>query len=368
MGETRTGVVAVVPTMGGDIARLTACIGSLKSSLFELDIVCVVNSSTIDPAELSGLGVRVEIAGVNLGWAGGMIFGAEVTDAPLIWFVQDDMTVRPETLGELVSALDADPSLGMVGPLSVGEDGQVPAGSSGGLISDDGKVISWSWYPVEPCSPEDPEAAPPLSYLPNRGTLVRRSAFEKCGGTDPRLYPAQYVDVDLSMRMRANGFTFALVPRALISHSGSGSTPRAFVEFLHSRNLQRFMMSWFPGRPTPDELYFPVYETRPDPVARPPHGLHPRVSDSLALAVLQSASDSLTHLARVFTATHIPIARERDRLVGELEAANQRTAAQAIRVAELEAAHAELRRSTSWRLTGPLRRISRLAARALRRG
>jgi GT2 family glycosyltransferase len=337
-------IVAIVPTMLDKPRRVEKCLSSLAAGTgkHRLAVLCVVNSSTADPRSVKLHGATAEVVGLNLGWPGGLAFGIGRSTAPLIWFVQDDMVVLPDTLSELVAALGDDEGLGLVGPLVVDEHGMVPAGSCGGRISDDGAIIGWA--PATACRPEELTDLESLSYVPSRGMLVRRIALERTAGPNARLYPLQYVDADLCYQLRRAGYALRLVPSARVQHLAGGATSAGYARFLQSRNAQAFSHAWFEDRPSPPEKYFAVYWARPDAVEAARHPIHPELPRELLDAVAQSAADTLTHLGRVFTAELD--ARSYDQvtiLEGELDAA-------LTRIRELES-------STSWRITAPLRTI-----------
>lgn len=389
--SNRPEVVAVLPTMGLRTARLDACIESLIAGSAEvrLAIIVVSNSSTADPGLLGRDEVEVLAPGLNLGWAGGLAYGAARTSSPFLWWMQDDVVVEAGTLAALRQVLLDDPDLACSSPVQIDEDGRVPAGSCGGMISDEG--VLGQWLPTAACDPHELPDLSKLSYLPSRGLLVRRSAFDRVGGPNVRLYPAQFVDADFAFRLRSHGLSQRAVTAARLRHSGSASTPAPFAQFLHSRNAGTFAATWFPDSAPPPDRYFPVSDARPDPPRTPTHPIDATVSRDLIDAVAQSASDVVTHLGRTFARqdaeNHTRAARDaaaaearEDRLremAAELAEATSRLAemhgqrdAIAHELHEVSARSAaasrsldEITASRSWRITAPLRTLSGLVRR-----
>jgi len=354
-------VVAVLPTMGLAPERLAACVESMMESSgpARLAILVILNSSTVDPVTIERTEIRVLVAGVNLGWAGGLNFGASQSNSNYIWWMQDDVVVEARSLEFLFEALEADLALACASPLSVTDGGNVVAGSCGGIIAPNGALDRW--LPEEECAPDQLPDLSLLSYMPSRALLVRRAAFDQVEGPNVRLYPAQYVDVDFSFRLRVHGLTGMTVKGSLIRHSGSGSTPAKFAQFLQSRNAQDFSAAWFPGAAPSPERYFPVHSLRPDDPATPRHPVNAAIPTELVRDTAQSASDALSHLGRVFNAF---AAESADRLSqSELQAAHSSAEAR-----RLEARVDAFQTSTSWRITSPLRRISDCLARRARTG
>ena len=348
--EDSPDVLAVVPTMATDLDRLRRCVSSLAATAgpLRVGILCVINSSTIAPFTLEG--ATVESAGLNWGWGGGLQFGASLADSAMIWFIQDDMTVRPDTLNHLHSALLSDSTLGAVSPVMIGDDGRVPPGSCGGFVSSDGALTGW--YPTEPCAVEALDDLGQLSYVPSRGLLVRRAAYADAGGPNARLYPVQFVDVDFCFRLTSLGWGFRMIPTAAVAHESQGSTPTRFAQFLHSRNIDTFRQDWFPGTPNPPARFIDTAAKRPDPVTAPRRHVHRSVSGTLVEAVAQSAADTLTHAARVFAAL---LDSEAARSQAQREADSRRAEAAEADNAALRARIESLEASRSWRITAPLR-------------
>lgn len=343
--------------MGNDHPRLLRCIDSLLATVTDrrLSIVCIVNNSTGLHRPLDRPSVHVIEAGINLGWAGGLILGTDLTAAPLVWFIQDDMTVGPNTFDAEADAIGSDPSLGCVGPIVV-HDGMVPMGSCGGTVSPHGEVVNFC--PPAACRPEELRDLDKTSYVPSRGMLVRREAFYAAGGPNARLYPVQFVDIDFSYRLRAAGWTARLETSAHVTHSVNGSSPTGYVHFLYSRNISLFASTWIGATAEPPEPFFPVAHLRPDAIESPRVPLHHGISATLMQEVGQSAADALTHLGRLFSVE--------ERALADARATILRQEAQLAEIDRLTHELALITGSRSWKLTSPLRSAKSVLARRRR--
>jgi GT2 family glycosyltransferase len=329
-------VVAVIPTMANRRDSLEAAIQSVTSSTgpLRVAVVCVVNASTKPDVELESLGVDLRFAGINLGWAGGLAYGSGLSDADFVWFVQDDMIAAPGALAALVAALRNDKRLGAVAPLVLSADGLVVRHSCGGRT--DGNGLVSDWLPAEPVAASELVGVGELSYIPSRGTLVRRDALAATGGPNPRLYPVQFVDVDFCRRLTAAGFGFELALTAHVTHEVQGSTPLGYAQFLHSRNGEGFRRFWFPDSQAAPREAFDVHRFRPDRTDRERLPIAADIDAELLGAVSQSAADTLTHLGRVFSAREAA-------LLSELRGRNSLIDS--------------MSESASWRITAPLRAL-----------
>jgi GT2 family glycosyltransferase len=236
--ENDPDVVAVVPTLAGNMPRLRSCIDSVCASEVErrLAVVVVWNDPRVEPIDLGP--VTILEPGLNLGLPGGMNFARESITASRLWIIQDDMTVPSNCLHSLMERQDRADNPAIVSPIIVNEQGVVPARSRAGTVRSDGVLDQW--YPFEDLAPAalDPEVH--LDWVSLSGALVRCDAWDAVGGMDPAFYPLMHSDVDFGYRVTRKAMTVVLEPSAVISHQRNGSTPSLFARFLHERNAERF--------------------------------------------------------------------------------------------------------------------------------
>lgn len=233
-------VVAVIPTLAGNLPRLRSCLDSVCGSRFDgrLSVVVVWNDPRVPVTDFGT--VTILHPGMNLGLPGGMNFARQSVTAPRMWIVQDDMTVAAECLTELVRRQDLSDAPVIVSPVILNEHGNVPERSRAGTITADG--VMDEWYPFEECPPEDLDPDVGLDWVSLSGALVRCDAWDAVGGMDPAFYPLMHSDVDFGHRVTSSGMKVVLEPKAVISHERNGSTPSLFARFLYERNSERFEM------------------------------------------------------------------------------------------------------------------------------
>lgn len=231
-------VVAVVPTLAGNLPRLRRCIDSVCASEVSerLAIVIVWNDPRVECIDL-GLVTIVE-PGMNLGLPGGMNFAREFITAPRMWIVQDDMTVASNCLRLLMERQNQADNPAVVSPVILNDQGLVPAKSRAGTVLPGGVLDQW--YPLEDLSPEAFDSDVRLDWVSLSGALVRCDAWDAVGGMDPAFYPLMHSDVDFGYRVTRKGMTVVLEPHVVISHERNGSTPSLFARFLYERNAERF--------------------------------------------------------------------------------------------------------------------------------
>jgi N-acetylglucosaminyl-diphospho-decaprenol L-rhamnosyltransferase len=235
--------VAAVAVALRDSPRLRQALASTRRAAGGRDLatVCVINDpSAVGWGEEDG--VRFVGAGMNLGWAAGVHAGLIGVRSDYVWAIQDDLTVGADALDRLAAALEADPGLGSVRPISVDEQGRVDEGTCGGSVDDAGR---WSAPIPRRSIPASSAATLPVGgYLPSSGQLIRRRAWDAVGGFDPWFYPWGYIDIDFGRTLTRGGWRFAHVASAHMRHATRGSTTALFRWLCSARNQALFAAKW----------------------------------------------------------------------------------------------------------------------------
>ncbi|MET2012059.1 glycosyltransferase family 2 protein [Microbacterium chocolatum] len=152
----------------------------------------------------------------NTGFAVGVNSGLRaLLDDPSIeefLVINNDATLTHQDIDRLVSALENDPGLGVVGPRI-----ETPTGTK---FSAGGVVNRLTWSIRQPRRDEQPD------FLTWACVLARRAAFEQIGLLDERFF-MYWEDVEFGFRLSEAGVRFAEVPDAVLIHAVSSSHSRA---------------------------------------------------------------------------------------------------------------------------------------------
>lgn len=191
-------------------------------------VVIVDNGSTDDSAarfraELPDADLLVNAE--NLGFAGGCNVGiqhAAAHGAELIFLLNNDTTIAPGLLTELVAVAAQDARIGMVGP-------SIYYMAAPDAVWFRGRNFRGSLYAWQ----RDLALAEPLprvadvDIISGCGMLIKRAVWEEIGWFDPRFF-MYWEDVDLCLRARRAGWRVVCAPRARMWHAVSVSTGGAF--------------------------------------------------------------------------------------------------------------------------------------------
>src|SRR5262249_46521609 len=135
--------------------------------------------------------------------------GAQAATAPLIFFLDADVAVHPETLGRALARFDADPGLSA----RVGSYDDEPAAP--GLVSQYRNLLH---HFVHQDGPFRDDVRPAHTFWTGCG-VIRRERFLEFGGFDPRLYPRPAIeDIELGYRLTRAGHRIALARDVLATH------------------------------------------------------------------------------------------------------------------------------------------------------
>lgn len=205
-GDTRTGAVVL---NWRDYGRTTRCVSELVKSSLLSDIVVVDSESAGTLATLLPPDPRIRLIehSYNVGFAAGVNSGIRVlmknSDVRSILVINNDAILPVDSLRALITALDEDQSLAMVGPRNFSPSGKV--------LSNGGVFNWWTWGADEMGENLEPD------FLTWACVLIPVSTFRNIGLLDER-YFMYYEDADFAIRLRRASMRFAVVRTARVIH------------------------------------------------------------------------------------------------------------------------------------------------------
>ncbi len=218
------------------------CLESLKSTNYDNYKVIVADNGSEDDSVKA---VRenfpdadvIEI-GKNLGFAGGNNVGIKYAiekGADYVFLINNDTTVDPDYLKELVEAAEADKKIGSAGS-------KIYYYSEPERIWFAGGKINWLKNKGEHIGLDEVDKGQydeikEVGYLTGCALLIKREVIEKIGvlSEDYFLY---YEDADYSLRVKNAGYKNVYVPKSKIYHKVSRSTKPGSPSYIyyHVRN------------------------------------------------------------------------------------------------------------------------------------
>lgn len=241
-------VCSVVLTWNG-LADTLACLESLAAASHPFGahrVILVDNASTDGTVEA----VRARFPAVdvianarNLGYAVGCNVGmrAALDDgardaADYVWLLNNDVTVAPEALAEMVRVAERDGRVGVVGPRV-----RTPQG-----VDELGAWVDFSDARIIPASGQD--ALPdgerlPVDYVWGCAMLIRARVLREIGLFDER-FVAYFEDADLCWRAHCAGYAVTAALNAVVWHAGARAADRRPLWQLWRRAMGRLRFFW----------------------------------------------------------------------------------------------------------------------------
>jgi GT2 family glycosyltransferase len=251
-------VILVTWNSGEYLPRCLDCLEAQTLKNFE--IVLVDNGSKDGSleglkAKHPGLALRLERLSENRGFAAANNIGARLAHAPWLALLNADAFPEPNWLKMLLQAAEQNPKFSFFACRQIKTDKPELLDGAGDAYHVSG--LAWrqlEGWPVDRFGLEMVEVFSACAAA----ALYSRQAFFQAGGFDEDFF-SYFEDVDLSFRMRLQGFRCLYVPQASVLHIGSASTGRVspFAIYHGHRNL---VWSYIKNMPaTLFWLYLPLH-------------------------------------------------------------------------------------------------------------
>jgi glycosyltransferase involved in cell wall biosynthesis len=216
-GPRRPSLSVVIPVHNGG-RDFEHCLRRLRDSLQAGDELIVVDDGSTDgSASLAeSYGAVVVRHATALGPASARNTGARAAKFPLIFFLDADVAVHPETLGRVVARFESDPGLSAL----FGSYDDRP--TAPGLVSQFRNLLH---HYVHQQGSFAAEARPARTFWTGCGA-IRRQVFLDFGGFDPHLYRRPAIeDIELGYRLTRAGCRIALVRDIQATHMKRWTLP-----------------------------------------------------------------------------------------------------------------------------------------------
>lgn len=218
-----------------------ACLASLRISAYRnWKAVVLENGSTDGSCEAIQRDfpeVHLVPLARNLGYAGNNNLGlteALASGADWILLLNEDTVVAPDCLSKLIEAGEADPRIGIVGPMVYHFDAASVIQSAGGKLDRVWSGVHIGQNELDRGQYRETRA---VDWISGCGILIRAVMLREIGCLDER-YFYYWEETELCIRARAHGWKVVHVPSARIWHKGvqKNYRPSPSVTYYDTRN------------------------------------------------------------------------------------------------------------------------------------
>ncbi len=246
--------VTIVILNWNGLADTLSCLASLANLDRPAHQVVIVDNGSTDG---SAKAIREQFPDVtlienrqNLGFTGGNNVGvrhALVTGADYVLLLNNDTEVAPDFLQHLLMVAQADPALGIVGPLIYYHSQPDVIWSAGGAIDwrrGSTRMVGLDERDTGQFGSEPQE----VDFVSGCAMLVRKSVLEQVGLLDERFF-AYYEEVEWCVRVQRAGYKVVRVPRSRIWHKISPQVraDSPVVHYYMTRNQLLFLRTAHAG-------------------------------------------------------------------------------------------------------------------------
>jgi len=211
-----------------------ACLRSLEHLTYpSVEVVIVDNGSTdgsVDAFRAQHPRFKLIETGANLGFTGGNNIGIRYAldhGADYIMLLNNDTVVAPDLLDPMVQAMEADPAIGVTGPMIYYYDSPETIWSAGGGI-DWSRGVTWMIGIDEEDKGQFGLSPRPVDFVTGCAILARRAVWEKVGLLDDKFF-MYYEETEWCVRARRAGFQIVHIPTAMVWHKISPAQRAASI-------------------------------------------------------------------------------------------------------------------------------------------
>ncbi len=225
LGKPPTVSIIIVTYNGAGMLR--RCLASLTSTIYSPFEIIVVDNGSNDKTlsviqDLQRVDPRIRVIrnSENVGFALGNNIGALQATGEFLVFLNNDTTVDPFWLDELVTAVDSSGTIGAAQAklLIMNKPGIVD--SMGSYLTTYGMLHSPGMFEKDPG-----KFGRQSEILVAKGAamLVRKDLFFRIGAFDPRFF-CYHEELDLCWRIWLTGHSVIVVPTSIVFHAFGGTT------------------------------------------------------------------------------------------------------------------------------------------------
>ncbi len=168
---------------------------------------------------------------------------AKLAEGEYIVFLNNDTLVKEEWLKSLVTLIESDETIGLVGSKLVYPDGSLQ--EAGGIIWKD--ATGWNYGRGQ--NPDMPEYnyVRECDYISGASIMISKALWEEIGGFDERFKPAYCEDSDLAFEVRKRGYKVCYQPKSVVVHFegvSNGTDLSAGLKKYQVENNIKFKEKW----------------------------------------------------------------------------------------------------------------------------
>lgn len=240
-------MVSIVIPVYNQFSFTYGCLESIlkNSGSISYEIIIADDGSTDLTTEIDQVVKNIKIVKTetNLRFLRNCNNAAKHAKGKYILFLNNDTQVQENWLEPLVSLIENDESIGMVGSKLIYADGRLQ--EAGGIIWSDG--TGWNYGNRQ--DPDAPEYnyVKDVDYISGAAIMINAELWREIGGFDEHFAPAYCEDSDLAFSVRKKGFRVVYQPKSVVVHYegvSNGTDVNAGVKKYQIENSKKLREKW----------------------------------------------------------------------------------------------------------------------------
>ncbi len=217
------------------------CLSSVFSNQLETEVIVVDNNSNDKTVEVVKQSPKVKLIqnSENLGFGKANNIAVKIASGDFLFFLNPDCVLENNTIKNLVSYLDSNSNVAVVGPKLLNSDNSVQTEITRfpNLLSESFTLLRLHRvgflknfvYPKL-----DYEKTQEVEHLMGAALLIRREIFEEVGGFDEKFF-LWFEETDLLKRIKDLGYKIIYYTEARVNHLIGQSTKQ--LNFIHKQTI-----------------------------------------------------------------------------------------------------------------------------------
>ena len=245
--ECETPVVSIIIPVYNQFMYTYNCLSTIATQCrgMEYEVIIADDNSKDETVQIKekAPGVIVVRNTENLRFLRNCNNAAKSARGKYIVFLNNDTEVQPDWLQSLLTTIEVDEKIGMVGSKLVYSNGQLQ--EAGGILWRDGSA--WNYGHGDDPEKSEYNYVKDVDYISGCSILIRRRLWQEIGGFDERFAPAYCEDSDLAFEVRAHGYRVVYQPAsAVIHHEGisNGTDTNNGQKQYQVINANKFREKW----------------------------------------------------------------------------------------------------------------------------
>ena len=223
------------------------CVRSIKRNSGDIAYeIIIANDCSVDfteQVEKIADNVRLITTKENVGFLRNCNHAANFARGKYILFLNNDTQVQRNWLEALLTLIEKDETVGMVGSRLIYPDGFLQ--EAGGIVWKD--ASAWNYGNRKSPEASEYNYVKEVDYISGASIMIRRELWEKIGGFDDQFAPAYYEDTDLAFEVRKRGYKVMYQPLSVVVHFegiSNGTDVEDGMKQYQKINYQKFYDKW----------------------------------------------------------------------------------------------------------------------------